>query len=251
MPPAPQVEGCRGCSGCGSGQHRAALVEPLEALALVGEDVFLRRGPLTNVVDILAQLKVDFWDAEEAAKGREVKLVDRDSELAKAVAEVRDAHAKQVSEANAKLTAQEQEIHAAADAKVAADCVALYSLELRAREAVRSICRLGLESPSIPPDTGNAKLSAELVKQLEGATKKVDNILEEECRDLFSLAATHVFGHLLLRDPHFEFEEVVGPVPEESCSDLATSVEGHVNTLLGKLFCDDGEEPSKEPLALP
>ncbi|KAE8816504.1 hypothetical protein D1007_05836 [Hordeum vulgare] len=95
------------------------------------------------------------------------------------------------------------------------------------------------------------KFYFELIKELEGMVKKVDNILEEECRDLFTMAATRAFNHLLLRDPHFEFEEVMGPVPEESSGDLATAMEGHMHTLLEKFSCNDDEEPSKEPSALP
>ncbi|KAE8776005.1 hypothetical protein D1007_51421 [Hordeum vulgare] len=101
--------------------------------------------------------------------------------------------------------------------------------------------RLGIESPFDLPDAGYAEFSYELVKELEGATKKVDIILEEGCRDLFSMVVTHVFSHLLLCDPHYKFEEVMGPVPEEPHDKLATAMEGHVHTLLGKFFCNDDE----------
>lgn len=40
----------------------------------------------------------------------------------------------------------------------------------------------------------------------------MDISLEEESRDLFCVAATRVFTHLLLGDPHFEFEVVMGPL---------------------------------------
>ncbi|KAE8791825.1 hypothetical protein D1007_33718 [Hordeum vulgare] len=112
-----------------------------------------------------------------------------------------------------------------------------------------SICKVEHESPFIPQDASYAKFSSELVKDLEGAAKKVDDILEE-CCDLFSMAATRVFSHLLLRDPRFEFKEVMGPVPEESCYDLATTMEGHVNMLPGNFFSGDGKEPGEEPPVL-
>ncbi|KAE8820969.1 hypothetical protein D1007_00998 [Hordeum vulgare] len=159
--------------------------------------------------------------------------------LHREVAEGQDAHATRVSEANAKLSAWEEEIQVADDAKASVDHVVLSCVELRARHALSSICRLELESPLVPHD----KLSSELVKELYGATKKVDGILEEEYRDLFSVAVTRVLIHLLVRDPRFKFEEVMGPVLEESRGDMAVTMKGHMNMLLGKIFYDDGEEP--------
>ncbi|KAE8815081.1 hypothetical protein D1007_07586 [Hordeum vulgare] len=105
---------------------------------------------------------------------------------------------------------------------------------------------LGLESPFVPQGAGYAEFSSELVTELEGADKMVDSILEEECRDLFSVAGTRVFSHLLLHDPHFNFEEMMGSMPEESHGDLATPMEGHLRTLVKKFSCDDDEEPSEE-----
>ncbi|KAE8779969.1 hypothetical protein D1007_46965 [Hordeum vulgare] len=96
---------------------------------------------------------------------RQTKLADHDSELTKATAEQvaecgclealhgevdesQAAHAKQVSNYNAKLTAWEEQIWANANAKAAADRATLSSLELTACQALTSICRLGLEFPS-------------------------------------------------------------------------------------------------------
>ncbi|KAE8769371.1 hypothetical protein D1007_59069 [Hordeum vulgare] len=167
------------------------------------------------------------------------------------VAEAREAHVKQVPEVNAKLTDREEKVQAAADAKTAADRVTLSSLEVTVRQVVSSICRMELESPIVSQDAGYAEFSSEIMKELEGTAKKVDYILEEECRDLLSLAVTRMSSHLLLRDPHFKFEEVMGTVPEESRDDLAVVVEVHVHTLLKKFSYDDYEEPSMEPPLLP
>ncbi|KAE8793864.1 hypothetical protein D1007_31453 [Hordeum vulgare] len=95
-----------------------------------------------------------------------------------------------------------------------------------------------------------AKMTAR-EEELEGMAKKVESILEEECHDIFFVAATRTFCHLLLRDPQFKFEEVMGPVPEESSSNLVTAMEGHICMLLEKFSCDDDEEPDEEPLAFP
>ncbi|KAE8790523.1 hypothetical protein D1007_35180 [Hordeum vulgare] len=144
------------------------------------------------------------------------------------------------------MVAREEEIRVAAYAKVAADRVVL-SLELRPRQALSSICSLELDPSLIPRGVSYAELSSELMKELKGMAKKVDGILQDKCLDHFFVAATRVLNHLLLRDPSFKFDELMGPVPEESRNDLAAAMEGHVNTLLGKFFCSDGEEDGEEP----
>ena len=84
----------------------------------------------------------------------------------------------------------------------------LSSLE-RAHCAICSIYREGLETPLMPRDADYAEYSSKLVERLEDGAQKVDSILEEECCDLFSLAATYVFSHLLHGDPNFDFDEVL------------------------------------------
>ncbi|KAI4984262.1 hypothetical protein ZWY2020_047960 [Hordeum vulgare] len=103
----------------------------------------------------------------------------------------------------------------------------------------------------IPHHAGCAEFSSEVVKELVGAINMVNNTVEEECHDLLSLAASHVFQHVLLRDPRFEFAGVKGPMPEESCGNLANAIGGHVRTLLEKFSCDDDGESDKEPLSMP
>ncbi|KAE8798375.1 hypothetical protein D1007_26471 [Hordeum vulgare] len=107
-----------------------------------------------------------------------------------------------------------------------------------------------VDEAHLKQDARDTEFSTKLMKELEGASKKVDNILEEECCDLFSVVVTCVFSHLILHDLLLEFEGVMGPVPEESHSDLATTMEDHVRTLLDKFLCDADEESDKEPHAL-
>ncbi|KAE8772633.1 hypothetical protein D1007_55327 [Hordeum vulgare] len=127
----------------------------------------------------------------------------------------------------------------------------LFSVELRDRQALSSIYRLGLKAPLVPQDAGYTELSSDLGKVLEGATKKVDNVVEEECRDVFTVAMTRLFSHLLMEDPHFEFKRVMGAMLEESCCHLATPMGGHVHVLLEKISCDNEEESGEEPPTLP
>ncbi|KAE8799105.1 hypothetical protein D1007_25578 [Hordeum vulgare] len=71
-PAVPQVEGVddalamvAGCTG---------TTPPREALALVGQDVLLTRGPLTDARDMLAKLEVDFRDVEVRSAEEHARL---------------------------------------------------------------------------------------------------------------------------------------------------------------------------------
>ncbi|KAE8795692.1 hypothetical protein D1007_29407 [Hordeum vulgare] len=88
------------------------------------------------------------------------------------------------------------------------------------------------------------------MKEIEGVIRKVDNTLEE-CRDFLSVVASHVFNHILLRDPCFKFAGVTGHVPKKSSGNSATPVGGHVRMLLEKFSCDDDEESDEQPPAMP
>ncbi|KAE8815475.1 hypothetical protein D1007_06935 [Hordeum vulgare] len=187
---------------------------------------------------------------EDDLKVHEAKLAGRDSELAKVAAEqaiehmrlevhqcrvtrAEEAYAKHVSEANAKLDARENDIQADNDAKSVDNRITFSSLELTTHKALNSLCRERFEAPLASHDTGYAELSSKIMEELEDTTQKVGDILEEECRDLFSLAATCVFSHLLLYDSGFNFGEAICPIPKESHGDLAEAIESHVSALLG------------------
>lgn len=130
-----------------------------------------------------------------------------------------------------------------------ADLAAFPSLELRARQALGSIHREELTSPFAAPCAGYAELSSKLVEELESAACKVDTILEGECHSLLSLAATRVFSHLFLRNPDFDFSEVIGPIPEESRESTAELVAAHMVALLGRFSCGGGGEGSDDTVA--
>ncbi|KAE8810958.1 hypothetical protein D1007_12313 [Hordeum vulgare] len=84
------------------------------------------------------------------------------------------------------MSAHEEEIWSAFDVKTTTGHTALSSLDLSAGQALSSMCRLGLEATLVPRDAGYAEFSSELVKELEGASKKVDTILKEECHNVSS-----------------------------------------------------------------
>src|SRR3990170_1044734 len=100
---------------------------------------------------------------EEDLKAREAESADRDAKLKqvaadqaaergrlatlkKEVADAQASHAQHVSELAAKLEAREKAL-AAAEKKAAAERGAFPSLELKARDTLRSICRGGYKEP--------------------------------------------------------------------------------------------------------
>src|SRR4051812_48516395 len=76
-------------------------------------------------------------------------------------------------------------------------------------------------------------------------TRPRRGVLEEECHNLLSLAATQVFSHLLLCDLSFNLKEVIGPVPKESHDSLVAIMEGYVGALLERFSCG-GEDPGDQ-----
>ncbi|KAI4997134.1 hypothetical protein ZWY2020_052476 [Hordeum vulgare] len=215
-PHMPQVDAVKVAPAAAAGND-GATVTP-KAPGTLGPDRLLRCGVLIDALNLRPLLEVHFWDAKgrreatdtkaayacalaqkevlvkrceeaeaglkeltEATKTRELARACRDSELAMVeaeqvtenehretllceVVEAWDAHAKHVSKARARLVANR---------------AALSSLDLTARQTLGSICRLKLESSLIPQDVVYVELSSELVKELEGTIKKVDNALEE------------------------------------------------------------------------
>ncbi|KAE8806738.1 hypothetical protein D1007_17097 [Hordeum vulgare] len=118
------------------------------------------------------------------------------------------------------------------------------------QERVEEMHRIQLQEEGVTAgDMMLADYDSELKKvELEGVTKKVDGILEQECRDLFFVTATCVFSHILLHDPLSKFRKVMVPMLVESYGDLVPAMEVHVNTQL-RMFCyGDGEEPAVESL---
>lgn len=174
----------------------------------------------------------------------QTKERERLEALQREVSEAQEAHDK----CAANLDTREKEIQAT-EAKAAADLDAFPSVEHRARQALGSIRREELTSPFAAPSAGYAELSSKLAEELEGASCKVDAILESECRSLLSLAATSVFSHLFLRNPDFDFSEVIGPVPEESRASTAESVAAHTAALVGKFSCSGGDKGSEDDAA--
>ncbi|KAI4992057.1 hypothetical protein ZWY2020_041920 [Hordeum vulgare] len=109
---------------------------------------------------------------------------------------------------------------------MAAELVGFRLVELRIRMALHTLWRHGFDEPLATPQGGFAMLAVKLAVALEDAVIKVDKILDSECRDLFSEAATRVLSHLHLHEPGFDFGSVILPVPTEARDSTAEAVMG-------------------------
>ena len=97
--------------------------------------------------------------------------------LKKEVADAQAAHARHVSDMATQLEAREK-IVAIMENKATVEREAFLSLELRSYEALCSICGGGYEEPLATPKDDLVGISTKLAGALEGATAKVDPILE-------------------------------------------------------------------------
>ncbi|KAI4995816.1 hypothetical protein ZWY2020_037904 [Hordeum vulgare] len=143
-----------------------------------------------------------------------------------------------------KLAAREEELSkeetrgealAAAEKKKAAEFVNFLDVELRLCMMLHTLYRDGFGEPLATPDGGFAILAAELPVALEDTVIQVDNVLNSECRDLFSEATTRVFSHLHLREPGFDLGSRILLVSAEARDGAAEAVKGLVEALV-KMF---------------
>jgi hypothetical protein len=68
----------------------------------------------------------------------------------------------------------------------------------------------GLNLPTVPEDDGSIMLFfSQLAEQLDGASAKVLELIDAECRDLLGLAGTRIFSNLQRLRPDLNLEEVL------------------------------------------
>src|SRR5664279_2448958 len=87
-----------------------------------------------------------------------------------------------------------------------------------------------------------------LVAGLEVAAADVDNLVDEECRELLSIAVTRIFCKLYLANSKFDFSSVIRPVVVKNLAALEKEVREHVDALV-ELYVrvdKDGEEGEGE-----
>ncbi|KAE8785289.1 hypothetical protein D1007_41035 [Hordeum vulgare] len=210
-----------------------------------------------------AKLAEQLRSWEEEIDARKTKLTTREEELSHeetrqgAKEACLDVQEKEIVWKKSLLDAKGEAV-AAAEKKKAAKLVRFPDIELRLRTTLHALSRDGFGETVATPESGFAVLAAELAVALEKAVIQVNKILDSDCHDLFSEAATHVYSHLHLRDPGFEFNSLILLVPTDARDRAAEAMKGPVEALvkrftriaipssLDAIEADDGEDDATD-----
>ena len=117
----------------------------------------------------------------------------------------------------------------------------LRTLRERANAALCNICEAAVAEPRVINYTGNLRFFTDLVTQVENRSDRACWLVEERSRVLLGRAFSLVFSHLQDRDPHFDFDAAIAPVPIAIRGDLAQWVEDNVDTLVRAFTSDDDD----------
>jgi hypothetical protein len=72
----------------------------------------------------------------------------------------------------------------------------------------------GLNLPTVPEDNGSILLFfSQLADELDGASARVLDLIDAECRELLGLTGTRIFSNLQRLRPHLNLEEVLRRPP--------------------------------------
>jgi hypothetical protein len=138
-------------------------------------------------------------------------------------------------------------------------CKMFRTLAVRANVATARLGVGDLRIPSLLPSDDPVaflQLFTQIVEKLETAATSLDNIVEEECRELLSFVGTRIFPNLLHGDPSFDFGAALQVVEPVIVPNLAEGVKVHVEALLmlyqrkkdGEASEASGDEASGEDL---
>jgi hypothetical protein len=94
----------------------------------------------------------------------------------------------------------------------------------------------GLNLPTVPEDDGAIMLFfSQLAEELDGASTKVLELIDAECRELLGLAGTRIFSNIQRLRPDLNLEEVLqrpSPPPPGTPDRAAVARAGHLDIAL-------------------
>ena len=115
----------------------------------------------------------------------------------------------------------------------------LQSLRVRANATLGAVCDENAPHPHSNDNASHLLFFTDVVTRLENWSKRARVLVEERSRGLLTRAFSRVFSHLQDRDPHFDFDAVIAPVPVAIRGDLARWVEDNVDALVRAFTSDD------------
>ena len=89
----------------------------------------------------------------------------------------------------------------------------LQVLRDRANTALGNICDANAPYPHVTNYAGHLQFFTNVVTHLENRSERARQLVEERGHILLRLAFSRVFSHLQDRDPHFDFDAIIAPVP--------------------------------------
>ena len=110
----------------------------------------------------------------------------------------------------------------------------LQDLRLRANSALGTIYNDSAPHPHENDYASHLSFFTDIVTRLEARAASSRDLEAERSRGLLGCAFSRVFSHLLNRDPHFDFDDVLIPVPSVVQDNLAGWVDDHMDALVAE-----------------
>ena len=168
--------------------------------------------------------------AREALTSSESALASARAELSSLQQQIKDTASlakKTASEANRRQTLQRE--HASM----------LQGLRLRANSALGTICDESAPHPHENDYASHLSFFTDIVTRLEARAARSRELVAERSRGLLGRVFSRVFSHLLNHDPHFDFDDVLVPMPPVVQDNLAGWVDDHMDALVAEFAPED------------
>jgi hypothetical protein len=167
-------------------------------------------------------LERQVWDLEAKLKGVHEVRWGTERALAEADATINSLRrdAQRLEEENSTMVQQvmeiSRELQEARDSEAEARMLCRQRVQMfrgfsaRIMAAAHRLGIHGLNLPTVPEDDGSIMLFfSQLAEQLDGASAKVLELIDTECRELLGLTGTRIFSNLQRLRPELDLEEVL------------------------------------------
>jgi hypothetical protein len=193
-----------------------------------------------RVRDVEAELK----GAHEVRQGAEHALAEADATIASLRRDVQRLEEENLASAlqGVEMAGELQELR---DAEEEANVLRRQRVQMfrgfsgRVLAAAHRLGIDGLNLPTIPEDDGSILLFfSQVAEELDGASAKVLDLIDAECRELLGLAGTRIFSNIQRLRPDLNLEEVLRrppPPPPGNPDRAAETRAGRLNFALDRL----------------
>jgi hypothetical protein len=189
-------------------------------------------------------LEAELRGAHEVRRGAERALAEADATIASLRRDVQ-----RLEEENSAMALQvvevSRELQEARDSEAEARVLRRQRVQMfrgfsaRVMAAAHRLGIHGLNLPTVPEDDGSIMLFfSQLAEELDGASAKVLELIDAECRELLGLAGTRIFSNIQRLCPDLNLEEVLqrpSPPPPGTPDRAAVARAGRLDIALRRL----------------